>query len=419
MSQATRRTGWKIAVSILVGVLLLGGIAAATAPVWTGFLNAAASTRSGGTGNAAAGVRPALSQPVAKTISYGAAPADGSVEVNPAAPPTLKVRNAVIQDVVLRPSGGGEKVPGTLSANDTVWKAKARLAFNTEYTYTYTVLDSAGMEVTRTQKFHTVKPANEANAWMYPLDGSTVGTGQPIQINFSEPVTNKAAVEKAIKITASSGQKGAFYWYSDTMARYRPPGFWAPRTTVTVDMKLFGVNFGNNMIGNFDRTFSFKTGPARLAVVDNRTKTMTVYIDGRKQRTFPVTLGSKDFPSTTGYHVVMDQQRTARFDAGTIGLKPGDKGYYAPLTVQFASRLSNGGEFVHQALPEAIAALGKANVSHGCVGMSSEGATYFFNTFTTGDVVNVVNTGYGSLAPLDGFGDWNVSWKEWTSQSKD
>ncbi len=64
--------------------------------------------------------------------------------------------------------------------------------------------------------------SHEADAAIYPLDGMKVGVGQPLQVVFSEPVANRKAVEKAIKITSSAGQAGAFHWFSDTMVRYRP-----------------------------------------------------------------------------------------------------------------------------------------------------------------------------------------------------
>jgi len=264
--------------------------------------------------------------------------------------------------------------------------------------------------------FVTVEPANAADASLFPLDGSTVGTGQPLEFTFSEPVTNRDAVEKAITVTSTSGQPGAFYWLSDTKVRYRPETFWAPNSTITVKLNLFGVDLGNGMIGNADRTMTVKTHNARIAVVDNATKTMNVYLDGKLDRTFPITLGTEEWPSTEGYMVVMEHYESTQFRAESIGLKPGDAAYYPPTVVNHASRLSNGGAFVHEALPGAQVALGSFNVSHGCIGMSPEGAEYFYNTFGPGDVVKILNTGYGPMYVWDGFGDWNVPWNEWVNQ---
>ncbi|MBP2217777.1 L,D-transpeptidase [Arthrobacter sp. CAN_C5] len=143
---------------------------------------------------------------------------------------------------------------------------------------------------------------------------------------------------------------------------------------------------------------------------------MKVYIDGNLAETFPITLGTEEWPSTIGFHVVMEQYESTRFTAESIGLEPGDEAYYEPTVVNHASRISNGGAFVHEALPAAQEALGNFNVSHGCIGMSPEGAKYFYDTFGPGDVVEVRNTGYGPMFMWDGFGDWNTPWSEYNSQ---
>ena len=406
---ATSRKAWKIAaVGAAAVVAVGGGVGIMTASFWD---DPASSTSSGGSS-------PAASAPDARSDDYtvGLTPTDGAFSVNPATPAAVKVTGATLDAVELVPRAGGTPVAGTLSDDGTQWTATDRLAFDTEYELSYTARDAAGQPQRGTSTFRTVEPANEADAAMYPRDGATVGTGQPFEFTFSEPVTNRDAVEKAITVTSTSGQPGAFYWLSDTKARYRPETFWAPNSTITVESRLFGVDFGNGMIGNGDTTRTVKTHNTRLAVVDNATKTMEVYLDGKLDATFPITLGTEEWPSTEGYMVVMEKYESTRFTAESIGLKPGDPAYYPPTVVNHASRLSNGGAFVHEALPAAQAALGSVNVSHGCIGMSPEGAEYFYDTFGTGDVVQILNTDYGPMYVWDGFGDWNVPWPEWVNQ---
>jgi lipoprotein-anchoring transpeptidase ErfK/SrfK len=404
----------------VAGLLVVGGgIGLAVASPWDGSPSEAGQGPSAPAGPSSSPTAPApTTAPPARDVTVNAVPADGAAAVNPVTVAEVSARNGRISDVTLEPVTGGAPVRGTLSADGTKWTAGERLAFNTQYAFTYTVSDAAGGTTTREQTFSTVEPANEADAALYPLDGTTVGTGQPLEINFSEPVVNKDAVEKAIKVTSTSGQPGAFYWLTDTKVRYRPQEFWAPNSTITVDMKLFGVDFGNAMIGNFDRTFTVKTHDTRLAVVDDKTKTMDIYIGGKLQRTFPVTLGTPEWPSTVGYHVVMEKYESTKFTAESIGLKPGDEAYYPPTVVRHASRLSNGGAFVHEALPAAQVALGSINVSHGCVGMSPEGAKYFYDNFGPGDVVRILNTNYGPMYVHDGFGDWNLSWEDYVNGTR-
>ena len=396
----------------VVGICLAvgaGGIGAATAPVWA---DSALPSESSAPMRNVTG----LAAPVVKAVELGVTPTDGAEGVNPAFLPSVKAVNGVVKDVVLVPEAGGDPVPGATSQDGSTWTAGDPLEFNTKYNYSFTIVDQAGRETKKAQAFATVATANEADAAVYPLNGSTVGAGQPIEIVFSEPVLNKAALEKAVKVTASSGQAVAWRWYSDRRVRIRPQTFWASNSKVTVDLKLFGVDFGNDMIGNSNTKISFKVGPQRLAVVDDITKTMKVYFDGRLVKTAPVTLGDADWLSPTGFAVIMEQERKSKFNAGSIGLKPGDKGYYPPLTVEYANRLTSSGVYVHQALASAWGAVGKFNVSHGCVGLLPADAAWFFNNMKTGDVVQTLNTGAPAVEPLEGFGDWNIPWAQYAKR---
>ena len=403
------KTGKIIAVVAICAAVAAGGIGIATAPGWA---NPAPHSE------ASSPVRnePGLATPVVKAVELGVTPLDGAKGVNPAVAPSVKAVNGRVQDVVLVPAAGGEAVKGTVSADGSTWTAVDPLAFNTPYKYSYTIVDGAGRETKKVQTFTTVEPANEADAAVYPENGSTVGAGQPIDIVFSEPVTNKAAVEKAVKITVSSKQPLAWHWYSDQKVRIRPQKFWAANSQVTLDMKLFGVDFGKGMIGNFNAKVQFKVGQQRLAVVDDNTKTMKVYFDGKLVRTAPVTLGGTDWLSPSGYAVIMEQERHSKFNAGSIGLKPGDKGYYPPLTVEYANRLTSSGVYVHQALESAWSYVGVANISHGCVGLLPVDAAWFFNNMKSGDVVQVLNTGAAPIEPLEGYGDWNIPWAQYAKR---
>jgi len=403
------KTGKIIAVVAICAAVAAGGIGIATAPGWA---NPAPQSE------ASSPVRnePGLATPVVKAVELGVTPLDGAKGVNPAVAPSVKAVNGRVQDVVLVPAAGGEAVKGTVSADGSTWTAVDPLAFNTPYNYSYTIVDEAGRETKKVQTFTTVEPANEADAAVYPENGSTVGAGQPIDIVFSEPVTNKAAVEKAVKITVSSKQPLAWHWYSDQKVRIRPQKFWAANSQVTLDMKLFGVDFGKGMIGNFNAKVQFKVGQQRLAVVDDNTKTMKVYFDGKLVRTAPVTLGGTDWLSPSGYAVIMEQERHSKFNAGSIGLKPGDKGYYPPLTVEYANRLTSSGVYVHQALESAWSYVGVANISHGCVGLLPVDAAWFFNNMKSGDVVQVLNTGAAPIEPLEGYGDWNIPWAQYAKR---
>ncbi|GGC92747.1 hypothetical protein GCM10011512_19780 [Tersicoccus solisilvae] len=342
-------------------------------------------------------------------------PTADAVEVNPVTPVTVKAAHGTLADVSLT-AADGTPVKGATSGAGAAWSSSGRLAFDTAYTLAYTTKDTAGATRTQTQQFTTVAAQNEADAIVYPsAEMKTVGVGQPIQFRFSEPVLNRDAVEKAIAITSSAGQKGDFHWYSNQVVRFRAPQYWKAHSTLTIDAKLFGVDLGNGQIGNQDYHQTIRIGDEKIAVADSATHRMTISVNGKQVGGYAVSLGDEEWPSTYGTKVIMDQHVTTKFNAGTIGLKPGDPKYYPPLTVHYASRISNGGEFIHQALPSAQPLLGLINVSHGCIGMSPTGAKWVYDNMTAGDVVIIKNTGYGPMEPTDGFGDWNVPWSAWAN----
>ena len=352
--------------------------------------------------------------PVVKPVSVVTSPASGAKQVNPAAPATITVTDGSLERVSLT-STNGKAVDGALSPDGLTWTASTPLEFNTSYTFSYTSQDAAGRATSKTQSFSTVSTQNEADAAMYPLDGTKVGVAQPLQITFSEPVVNKAAVEAAIKVSSTSGQVGAFHWFSDTMVRYRPENFWAANSTVTVQLNLFGVDFGHGQIGNFNKTNSFKIGDKKVAVADAVAHTFTVSINDQQVGTWPDTMGDTRFPSARGYLVLMEKYRVEHMDASTIGLKPGDPAYYGQLDVNYATRLTPSGEFIHQATDSALPFIGVTNLSHGCIGLGPDGAKWVYDNMGAGDVVQVVNT-QGDYANFDdGFGDWNIPWAQYAN----
>ncbi|GAC1482668.1 MAG: L,D-transpeptidase LdtMt2 [Pseudarthrobacter sp.] len=399
-------TAKKILVVAAVCVLAAaGGVFAAVAP---------GLTRGALESEAASAVRsaPGVASPVVPPVKVDITPAAAAKQVNPASPVSLKVGNGRIESVTLT-STSGETIPGTFATDGSSWSAKAPLKFNTEYSYTYVVTDAAGRETTSTQSFNTVSSTHEANAAIYPLDGMKVGVGQPLQIIFSEPVVNRDAVEKAIKVTSSAGQAGAFHWFSDTMVRYRPEAFWAANSTVTMDMQLFGVDLGNGQIANFNKKVNIRFGDKKVAIADAAAHTFTLSVNDQVVKTLPVSMGDKRFPSARGYAVLMEKNRHDHFRAASIGLKPGDPAYYGEVDVEYSIRLTLSGAYIHQALESAYPYIGNTNVSHGCIGFAPDGAAWVFDNMTTGDVVQIINTEGDYAALDDGYGDWNIPWAQY------
>jgi lipoprotein-anchoring transpeptidase ErfK/SrfK len=336
-------------------------------------------------------------------------PADHAMNISPTEPISVNAKNGKI-GLVRVVSPEGQQIAGDVSDDGRSWQAKAPLGYNKTYTITASARGYDNRSVTSTSTFNTVAPRTLTFASMNPVENQVVGVGQPIAIYFDEPIANKKAAEDAITVSPSPKVDGAFYWFSDKEVHWRPQQFWAPGTQVDVDFKVYGKDLGNGIYGQEDRKVHYTIGDAFIARADGASHQMSIEINGRIVRTMPIAMGKPDFPSNNGVHVVTDRNAVKVMDSTTFGLALDAGGYVAK--VQWATRISNGGEFVHSA-PWSVGQQGRANVSHGCINLSPENAKWFFDTVKKGDVVINTNTGGPNLRSWDGFGDWQIPWGEW------
>ncbi|MGW0178955.1 L,D-transpeptidase [Nocardia sp. NPDC003345] len=233
--------------------------------------------------------------------------------------------------------------------------------------------------------------ANFAPPAINPSEGEEVGIAQPIIINFKEPVQDRAAAERAIKITPSTEVPGHFYWRSDQQVRWRPNEFWPGQTDVVVE-------------AGGSRS-AFHVGDAVIATADDNTKTITVTRNGEVVRTMPTSMGKTDHETPNGTYIVGEQRREMVMDSSTYGVPIDDPEGYK-LDVEYATRISNSGIFVHAA-PWSVASQGVENTSHGCLNVSTEDGQWFYENVKKGDAVIVQNTTGGTMSSSDGLGDWN------------
>jgi lipoprotein-anchoring transpeptidase ErfK/SrfK len=98
-------------------------------------------------------------------------------------------------------------------------------------------------------------------------------------------------------------------------------------------------------------------------------------------------------------------------DAATTGVDSEAPDYYDIHGVKWAMRLTNSGEFLHAA-PWSVGSQGRANVSHGCTGMSTANADWLYHQSKVGDVAKYVHSPR-SMEDQNGWTDWNVSWDDW------
>jgi lipoprotein-anchoring transpeptidase ErfK/SrfK len=226
-----------------------------------------------------------------------------------------------------------------------------------------------------------------------PVNGSMVGVGKPIIINFQRPIANRPMAEQAIHISSTPAVPGKFYWMSDTQVRWRPLDLWPANTTVNIDAS--------------GAKSSFRTGESLVATIDDKTHQMTVTRNGKVEKTFPVSMGKPDGKHETknGTYYVLEKFPSIVMDSATYGVpNTSPEGY--KLTVQNAVRIDNSGAFVHSA-PWSVGDQGKRNVSHGCINLSPANAQWFYDNFGSGDPV-VIKNSLGTYNQNDGGQDWQI-----------
>ncbi|CAL9511381.1 L,D-transpeptidase [Streptomyces sp. enrichment culture] len=250
------------------------------------------------------------------------------------------------------------------------------------------------------------EPAALAGAKVNVGEGATVGVGMPISVTFPRPVprAERAAVEHWLGVDARPAVTGAWSWVKDRnlldgqRVDYRPPAYWKPGTRVTLRVGSHAVRH-------------FSIGRSLTATVDVRTHTMTVTEDGRPDTRIPVTAGRPGLDTWNGTMVVMDKQPRVYMDSRTVGLGDAYHGYYA-----WAVHTTTSGTYVHQN-PAANTHAGRANVTHGCVGLATDGtAERFYRRVIPGDVIRVTGS-KDTVEPGNGYGDWNLTWSEWLAHS--
>lgn len=251
-------------------------------------------------------------------------------------------------------------------------------------------MDSRGVANTVTYDFTTVSPDKFFTGAVSPLPDTAVGIGTPITVTFDQSVSDRAAVERALVITTPVPIEGAWAWLTDKVVEFRPRYYWPGDITATVSLNLAGVQAKPGTYGAVDTQSVVKFGPAMVTRVNAQSYQATVYRNGVKLRVIPDTTGKAGFETRSGIKVILSKERTRTMDAATGGTDKKDPEYYRIL-VEYAMRVTYSGEFLHAA-PWSVGSQGQANVSHGCIGVSTENAQWLYDQTTAGDLVEVVGT---------------------------
>ncbi|MFF7845508.1 Ig-like domain-containing protein [Streptomyces ossamyceticus] len=351
-------------------------------------------------------------------------PEDGSKGVRPEQRFEVRVPSGRLESVKVVKSQDAQESPvtGRLSADGLTWRptGSRKLALAAKYTVDAVALDAHGRRSARHVTFRTYVPGRRFIAYVAPENRSTVGTGMIVSLEFNREIENRAAVERAVRVTAEPAVEIRPHWFGGGRLDFRPETYWKPGTKVTVALRLRDVEGAPGVYGGQHRTFSFTIGRHQVSVVDAALHTMRVQRDDVVLATLPVTAGAPGTTTYNGKMVVTEMLEVTRMNGATVGFKKADgAGEYDIPDVPHAMRLTTSGTFLHGNYwaPDAF---GRVNVSHGCVGLrdvkggsSSTPAGWFFDRSLVGDVVEVVNSNDKKVAPDNGLGGWNMGWKAW------
>ncbi|UYQ61688.1 L,D-transpeptidase [Streptomyces peucetius] len=343
----------------------------------------------------------------------------GATKVDPDKPleVTSKGDGGRITDVTVT-DGAGHYLAGELAADGVRWRSTAPLAAGVKYTVRVSTEDDDGAPGVRTLFFETAPAKRFLTAEFGPKAG-TYGVGQPITAELSLAVAEgrgRQVVERALKVSSKPAVKGSWHWVDDKTLHYRPEEYWPVGATVNVTSNLQGVKVAGKLYGGRSKPLKITIGDRLEAVADAASHTMTVKRNGEVIKTLPVTTGKPGFETRNGIKVVLAKEYFVRMRSTSIGIAAGSSESY-DLPVYYATRVTWSGEYVHAA-PWSVGSQGAANVSHGCIGLSTSNAKWFFETVREGDIVEVVNS-YGNMMDTfgNGFGDWNLSWDKWREGS--
>lgn len=345
---------------------------------------------------------------------------DAAVDVPVDTLVTVGLDDGELESVTVTGAEGAEVVGAPLEESaeaDVTWQAAQRLEPGTTYQLTARAVGDDGETTELTRSFTTQDLSLDQQTFpsVSPLQGETVGVGMPVIVNFDIPVTDRALYEQNMSVSTTPQQTGSWYWISDRVVHWRPQEYWQPGTQVNVNVAVNSLPAGNGIYGQQDTVIDFTVGRSVVSTVDLATHTMSVAIDGQVARTIPISAGDSSHQSRVGTKVVMEKFASVNMDAASTGVDSTDPDYYNIEDVKWAMRLTNSGEFVHAA-PWSAGSHGRANVSHGCVGMSTANAAWLYQNSQRGDIVTYIN-GSRPMEPQNGWTDWNVPWEQWVQGS--
>lgn len=173
----------------------------------------------------------------------------------------MKASGAKLRTVTVQ--GQGATVTGKFGDGRKTWRSTRTMTPGTSYTVT--AQTDGGKSRTVTSSFTTLKPSQTLSiSDITPnVTGEKVGVGMPIIVRFDRPVTDRAAVERALRVTPDKPVEGAWRWVGNDQVIYRTKTYWQPHQTVRFQANLAGVNAGGGVYGAKDAKATSPSAPPR------------------------------------------------------------------------------------------------------------------------------------------------------------
>ena len=354
----------------------------------SGTTRSAASTGSAGTAGsqAAASPSPKPSGPVV-TIT----PGNGATGADPSQGVTVTAAGGTLEHVTV--AAGGVPVPGSYATGHASWHSTWALSVSQSYTVTATATAADGAATTKTASFRTLTPPQYLTAQIFEGYQQTYGVGMPVIVTFNHPVTNKAAVERAITLQTSRPVTGAWYWDGDETLDFRPRDYWPAHTTVSFTGHFDGVKAGAGLYGYHTLTQRFSIGDSVIAVASTKTHKTQIYVNGKLRYDWPISSGKPGDATPNGSYLTIEKGNPVRMTG---------PGY--SLLVPWSVRFTFSGDYYHDAY-WSVGQQGFENVSHGCVNLAPANAETYYKLAVPGDPITI------SASPKAG--KWDNGWTEW------
>jgi len=331
---------------------------------------------------------------------------------------TVTADQGSITDVAMTftdPKLGAQTVQGTMAPDNATWTAGSLLEPGMTYQVVATGQNLDGVDATKSATFSSQNLSLKQQIFPTIVSSGTVGVAMPVVVKFDVPVTDRAAFQKHMTVTSTPPQEGSWGWLSNTEVHWRPKELWAAGTQVTINVDVNSVPAGNGTYGQKSVTGAMTIGRSVILNANLASHYMEVVIDGVVAKNIPITGGKAGFLTRSGKKVLKEKFASLRMNSETVGIPKTSPDYYDLSNVQYAMRETDSGEFVHAA-PWSVGSQGRANVSHGCIGVSTANGAWLFSNCKVGDLINVTGTARG-LEKGNGWTDWNVTYDEFRKDS--